>query len=100
MSLKYTQHDIYYHIKDKLNATKAARDRYIDAFIEPVRKKLEEAGLKFHIKGRTKSIHSIYQKMKKQGCPFEGVYDLFAIRIILDSLLTRKNRNAGRLTPS
>ena len=71
LSLKYTQHDVYYHIKDKLNATKAARDRYIDAFIEPVKKKLEETGLKFHIKGRTKSIHSIYQKMKKQGCPFE-----------------------------
>ena len=87
LSLKYTQHDVYYHIKDKLNATKAARDRYIEAFIEPVRKKLEEAGLKFHIKGRTKSIHSIYQKMKKQGCPFEGVYDLFAIRIILDAPL-------------
>ena len=85
LSLKYTEHDIYYHIKDKLNATKAARDRYIAAFILPIQKKLEEAGLKFHMKGRTKSIHSIYQKMKKQKCPFEGVYDLFAIRIILDS---------------
>ncbi len=85
LSLKYTQHDVYYHIKEKLNATKEARDRYIAAFIEPIRKKLEEAGLKFHMKGRTKSIHSIYQKMKRQGCPFEGVYDLFAIRIILDS---------------
>ncbi len=85
LSLKYTEHDVYYHIKEKLNATKEARDRYIDAFIEPIRKKLEAAGLKFHMKGRTKSIHSIYQKMKRQGCPFEGVYDLFAIRIILDS---------------
>lgn len=92
LSLKYTQHDVYYHIKDKLNATKAARDRYIGAFIEPVRKKLEEAGLKFHIKGRTKSIHSIYQKMKKQGCPFEGVYDLFAIRIILDAPLEKEKQ--------
>ena len=88
--LKYTEHDVYYHIKDKLNATKAARDRYIAAFIAPVQKKLEEAGLKFHIKGRTKSIHSIYQKMKKQKCPFEGVYDLFAIRIILDSPLEKE----------
>ena len=85
LSLKYTEHDVYYHIKDKLNATKAARDKYIKAFIDPIQKKLEEAGLKFHIKGRTKSIHSIYQKMKKQQCPFEGVYDLFAIRVILDS---------------
>ena len=90
LSLKYTEHDIYYHIKDKLNATKAARDRYIAAFIAPVQKKLEDSGLKFHIKGRTKSIHSIYQKMKKQKCPFEGVYDLFAIRIILDSPLEKE----------
>lgn len=92
LSLKYTQHDVYYYIKEKLNATKQARDRYIDAFIEPIKKKLEEAGLKFHMKGRTKSIHSIYQKMKKQGCPFEGVYDLFAIRIILDSPLEKEKQ--------
>ena len=92
LSLKYTQKEIYYHIKDKLNATKAARDRYIDAFIEPICRKLEDAGLKFHMKGRTKSIHSIYQKMKKQGCPFEGVYDLFAIRIILDSQLEKEKQ--------
>mgnify|MGYP002621701178 FL=1 len=85
LSLKYTEHDMYYHIKDKLNETKKSRDAYIDAFIEPLKQKLEAAGLKFHIKGRTKSIHSIYQKMKKQKCPFEGVYDLFAIRVILDS---------------
>lgn len=85
LSLKYMETDVYYHIKEKLNETKASRDRYIAAFILPIKKKLEEAGLKFHMKGRTKSIHSIYQKMKKQKCPFEGVYDLFAIRIILDS---------------
>lgn len=85
LSLKYTETEVYYHIKKKLNETKASRDRYIAAFIRPIRQKLEEAGLKFHMKGRTKSIHSIYQKMKKQKCPFEGVYDLFAIRIILDS---------------
>ena len=92
LSLKYTQHDVYYHIKEKLNVTKQARDRYIEAFIEPIRKNLEDAGLKFHMKGRTKSIHSIYQKMKKQGCPFEGVYDLFAIRIILDSPLEKEKQ--------
>lgn len=92
LSLKYTQHDVYYHIKEKLNATKETRDRYIAAFIEPIRKKLEVAGLKFHMKGRTKSIHSIYQKMKRQGCPFEGVYDLFAIRIILDSPLEKEKQ--------
>ena len=85
LSLKYTQHDMYYHIKEKLNATKAARDKYIAAFIDPIDKKLAAAGLKYHIKGRTKSIHSISQKMKKQKTNFEGIYDLFAIRIILDS---------------
>ena len=85
LSLKYTQHDMYYHIKEKLNATKAARDKYIAAFIQPIDEKLAAAGLKYHIKGRTKSIHSISQKMKKQRTNFEGIYDLFAIRIILDS---------------
>ena len=84
LSLKYLEHEAYYHIKDKLNATKQARDQYIENFITPIEKKLTEAGLRFHMKGRTKSIHSIWQKMKKQKCPFEGVYDLFAIRIIID----------------
>lgn len=90
LSLKYTEKEIYYHIKDKLNETKASRDKYIAAFISPVQKKLEKARLKFHIKGRTKSIHSIYQKMKKQKCAFENVYDLFAIRIILNSQLEKE----------
>lgn len=85
LSLKYLEHDAYYHIKDKLNATKQARDAYIKRFTDPIEGKLAAAGLKFHIKGRTKSIHSIWQKMKKQRCTFEGVYDLFAIRIILDA---------------
>ncbi|MBR4534483.1 MAG: bifunctional (p)ppGpp synthetase/guanosine-3',5'-bis(diphosphate) 3'-pyrophosphohydrolase [Bacteroidaceae bacterium] len=85
LSLKYLEHDAYYHIKEKLNATKRSRDAYIERFIQPIDEKLKAAGLKFHMKGRTKSIHSIWQKMKKQHCPFEGVYDLFAIRIILDS---------------
>lgn len=85
LSLKYLEHDAYYMIKNKLNETKASRDRYIEQFIAPIKKKLEEENLKFHMKGRTKSIHSIWQKMKKQKCDFEGIYDLFAIRIILDS---------------
>ena len=87
LSLKYLEHDAYYHIKEKLNETKKERDAYIKQFIEPVSKALQNAGLRFHIKGRTKSIHSIWQKMKKQKCAFEGIYDLFAIRIILDSPL-------------
>ena len=85
LSLKYLEHDAYYMIKDKLNETKKKRDEYIRNFIAPIESKLAQAGLKFHVKGRTKSIHSIWQKMKKQKCQFEGIYDLFAIRIILDS---------------
>ena len=84
LSLKYLEPKAYYNIKEKLNATKTARDAYIKRFIGPVEQKLTEAGLNFHMKGRTKSIHSIWQKMKKQKCTFEGVYDLFAIRIIID----------------
>lgn len=85
LSLKYLEHDAYYMIKEKLNATKRSRDAYIERFIKPIEHKLTEAGFKFHMKGRTKSIHSIWQKMKKQKCGFEGIYDLFAIRIILDA---------------
>ena len=85
LSLKYTQRETYYYIKDKLNETKASRNKYIAAFIEPIQKKVAAAGLKFDIKGRTKSIHSIWNKIQKQKTPFEGIYDLFAIRIILDS---------------
>ena len=87
LSLKYLERDAYYMIKEKLNATKRSRDAYIDKFIKPIQQKLEEAGLHFHMKGRTKSIHSIWQKMKKQKCGFEGIYDLFAIRIIIDAPL-------------
>ena len=84
LSLKYMEHDAYYMIREKLSETKASRDAYIDAFIKPVEAKVQAAGIKCHIKGRTKSIHSIWQKMKKQKCGFEGIYDLFAIRIIID----------------
>lgn len=90
LSLKYLEHDAYYLIKEKLNATKRSRDAYIERFIGPVSKHLTEAGLIFHIKGRTKSIHSIWQKMKKQKCGVDGIYDLFAIRIILDSPLEKE----------
>ena len=85
LSLKYLEHDAYYMIKDNLNATKKSRDAYIEKFIKPIDEKLRQMGVKCHIKGRTKSIHSIWQKMKKQQCGFNGIYDLFAIRIIIDS---------------
>lgn len=84
LAVKYLEHDAYYLIREKLNATKSSRDTYIANFIKPIAEKLTQAGLDFHIKGRTKSIHSIWQKMKRQHCAFEGVYDLFAIRIILN----------------
>ena len=84
LSLKYLEHDAYYAIREKLNETKASRDAYIGRFIGPIEEKVKAAGINCHIKGRTKSIHSIWQKMQKQKCPFEGVYDLFAIRIIID----------------
>lgn len=90
LSLKYTERDTFYFIKDKLNATKSARDLYIDNFIKPIKKKLEDAGLKFDIKGRTKSIHSIHHKMVVQKTSFENIYDLFAIRIIIDSPLDKE----------
>ena len=90
LSLKYLEHDAYYMIKDKLNATKKSRDSYIERFITPIQQRLGEAGLHFHMKGRTKSIHSIWQKMKKQKCNFEGIYDLFAIRIIIDSPIDKE----------
>ncbi|MBQ7494353.1 MAG: bifunctional (p)ppGpp synthetase/guanosine-3',5'-bis(diphosphate) 3'-pyrophosphohydrolase [Bacteroidaceae bacterium] len=97
LSLKYLEHDAYYHIKEKLNATKKSRDAYIERFIEPISERLTAAGLKFHMKGRTKSIHSIWQKMKKQKCAFEGVYDLFAIRIILDSPIEREKQDCWQV---
>ena len=97
LSLKYLEHDAYYHIKEKLNATKKSRDAYIQRFIQPVEEKLKAAGLKFHMKGRTKSIHSIWQKMKKQKCPFEGVYDLFAIRVILNSEPEREKQDCWQV---
>ncbi len=85
LSLKYTNREIYTQIARKLNETKRSRDAYITAFIEPVRQKLEAAGLKFEVKGRTKSISSIWAKMRKQKVDLDRIYDLFAIRVILDS---------------
>lgn len=85
MSLKYSNREVYTEIARKLNETKAARDAYIEQFIEPVKAKLTAAGLNFDIKGRTKSIYSIWNKMKKQHNDIEDIYDLFAIRIIIDT---------------
>lgn len=97
LSLKFLEPDVYYMIKDKLNATREVRDQYIANFIAPIDDKLKASGLKFHIKGRTKSIHSIWQKMKKQKCKFEGIYDLFAIRIILDSDFEKEKQDCWQV---
>lgn len=90
MSLKYTMRDTYTSIALKLNETKMHRDTYIADFIKPIKEKLQSLGLKFDIKGRTKSIYSIWNKMKKQHNDIDQIYDLFAIRIILDSPLERE----------
>ena len=85
LSLKYTDRKTYDYIKQKLNETKRSRDAYIAEFIAPIEQKLKETGFKFDIKGRTKSIHSINNKLKKQKIDFEGIYDLFAIRVVLNT---------------
>ncbi|MBK0378273.1 RelA/SpoT family protein [Mucilaginibacter segetis] len=85
LSMKYMERETYQLIKRKLNEKKTEREKFIKDFIEPVRKVLEGQGLHADIFGRPKSIHSIWNKMKKKSIPFEEVYDLFAIRVILDS---------------
>lgn len=85
LSMKYLEPDTYKMIAQKLQETKRERTRYINDFIRPLREKLEKSGIEFEIFGRPKSIHSIWNKMKKKGVSFEEVYDLFAIRIIVDS---------------
>ena len=90
LSLKYTDRAQYDFIKRKLNETKRSRDAYIAEFIAPIKERLARAGLTFDIKGRTKSIHSINNKLKKQQVEFEGIYDLFAIRVVLDTPLEKE----------
>jgi len=85
LSMKYTERETYQFIKNKLNEKKAERERFISDFIGPIKAILTEQGLDADVFGRPKSIHSIWNKMKKKAIPFEEVYDLFAIRIILDS---------------
>ena len=96
LSLKYTDPANYIHIVTKLEETAKERNTYIAKFIKPVIDKLTCQGLKFEVKSRTKSIYSIWRKMKKQGIPFEEVFDLFAIRIILDSELADEKADCWR----
>ncbi|MFK7951672.1 MAG: bifunctional (p)ppGpp synthetase/guanosine-3',5'-bis(diphosphate) 3'-pyrophosphohydrolase [Ekhidna sp.] len=82
--LKYSEAETYRSISQKINATKDARGKFIRNFIKPIKEKLNNLGVDYEIKGRPKSIYSIWNKMQKQGVPFEQVYDLFAIRVILN----------------
>lgn len=90
LCLKYTNRETFTRIAHELNQTKAARDAYIANFIAPIKDKLNETSLKYEIKGRTKSIYSIWNKIKKQNNDLEHIYDLFAIRIILDAPIERE----------
>lgn len=97
LSLKYTDRKQFDYIKQKLNETKRSRDAYIARFIAPLKEKLEQAGFKFEIKGRTKSIHSINNKLKKQKVDFENIYDLFAIRVVLDTPLEKERSDCWQV---
>ncbi|MFI3322680.1 MAG: HD domain-containing protein [Rikenellaceae bacterium] len=83
-SLKYLETKSYLHIKEQLEKTAAAREDFISEFTAPLRKRMEDIGIKFSIKGRTKSIYSIWRKMKKQKVAFDEIFDVFAIRIVID----------------
>lgn len=96
MSLKYTNRDLYTQIAHKLNGSKQERDKYIAEFIAPIKKKLEDDGFKFEIKGRTKSIYSIWNKMRKQNAELKDIYDLFAIRIIIDTPLKNERSDCWK----
>ena len=84
LALSQLEPESYRHIVDKLAESEKERLAFIDRFLEPIRKALDAAGIKYHIKSRTKSVYSIWNKMRKQQVPFEGVYDIFALRIIID----------------
>ena len=96
MSLKYTNRDLYTQIAHKLNESKQERDKYIAEFIAPIKTKLEDDGFKFEIKGRTKSIYSIWNKMRKQNAELKDIYDLFAIRIIIDTPLKNERSDCWK----
>jgi GTP pyrophosphokinase len=97
LSMKYMEPDTYRDIARKLAETKKDRTRYINDFIRPIKEKLDLAEIKGEIYGRPKSIHSIWNKMKKKGVDFEEVYDLFAIRVILDSSPEREKEECWKV---
>ena len=97
LAMKYMEPDTYRFIAQKLQDTKRERTRYINDFIRPLKDKLDKTGLKFEIYGRPKSIHSIWNKIKKKGVSFEEVYDLFAIRIIVDSSQEKEKEDCWKV---
>ena len=84
LALSQLEPEAYNHIVDKLAESEQERLAFIELFLEPIRKAMDNAGIKYHIKSRTKSVYSIWNKMRKQQVAFEGVYDIFALRIIID----------------
>jgi len=97
LAMKYMEPEIYRDIAQKLAETKRERSKYINEFIRPIKEKLERSNFKFEIYGRPKSIHSISNKIKKKGVDFEEVYDLFAIRVILDSPAEREKEDCWKV---
>lgn len=97
LSMKYLEPEAYKEIARKLAETKRERTRYINEFIRPIKDKLEKGNFSFEIYGRPKSIHSIWNKMKKKGVAFEEVYDLFAIRVILTSPAEREKEDCWKV---
>lgn len=95
--LKYTDTDTYKEIVQKINESKSYRNKFIKSFIQPIEDELNKQGFKFTIKGRPKSVFSIFNKMKKQGIPFEEVYDLFAVRIIIESQLENEKADCWQV---
>ncbi|WP_256009513.1 RelA/SpoT family protein [Desertivirga xinjiangensis] len=96
LSMKYMETETYKFIARKLNEKKAERELYVKTFVEPIKDILKEQGLHAEVYGRPKSIHSIWNKMRKKGIPFEEVYDLFAIRIILDSKIENEKADCWK----
>lgn len=97
LSMKYMEPETYREIARKLAETRKDRSRYINDFIKPIKEKLEKSGIKGEIFGRPKSIHSIWNKMKKKGVEFEEVYDLFAIRVILDATPEKEKEECWKI---
>mgnify|MGYP000120823867 CR=1 FL=1 len=96
LALKYKEPEAYAEIEGKLRKTKAVRTRFINAFTLPIRRALDAAGLAYEMKGRTKSVFSIWKKMQKQRVSFEQVYDVFAVRIILETPVAQEKADAWR----